>query len=191
MRSAEKLMGIEAETRQMLERLADEKRNQIAQDIIGKEYNYSDLFHTNEWEYKYYKGHVFKAVLVETIMVRDIIGNLGNDYDKSTWDKPRLLELNVYFLRNPLEVLSSNKNLTEKEKSLLKELSWWWKRGENGNNPNYKYCERRHIYKPYRELYDLKNKLYMIGKCTWNYNFKSLTSDDFLKAGLRAVVDIC
>ena len=191
MRSAEKLISIEAETRQMLERLANEKRNQIAQDIIGKEYNYSDLFRTNDWNYKHYKGHVFKAVLVETTVVRDIIGNLENDYGESIWEKREILELKVYFMRNPLEVLSSNKNLTGKEKDLLRELSWWWKQCKNGNNPNYKYFEHRHIYKPSRELDNLKNKLYMVGQFTWSYDFKSLTSDNFLNTGLRSVVDLC
>lgn len=184
--SAEKLLSAEAETRKMLERIARELEKKIAKDLVGKEFYSSDLFGKDDWYYKAYQGHVFKAVVVKADVTSEIMKSITDDYHN--YRNP--VNLNVFFMRNPNTELESKKNLTAKEISLLKELKWWW--GVNkGESADYKRYDGRSIDGVNRDLSELKHNLRMVGRLSWTYDLSQLTDEELLERGLRAEVDIC
>lgn len=185
LRSAEKLISAEAETSAMLEQLAQEKERAIEKKIVGKEFYYDSLEGVNAWDYEKYKGYKYKAVKVETTVMRDITGNIKYASSGETG----LIGLKVYFMRNPVEVLESKKQLTNKETELLKELVWWWKNTKNGKSPiGYKI---RDVLDIHRDLHVLKHKLYMVLYLSWDFDFMSITSDSFIERGLKAEKSLC
>lgn len=186
LRSAEKLIGIEAETRAMLEKIASEKEGAIAKKLIGKEFDYGTLKDQDAWDHKKYKGYTYKAIKVKAKVSSYIIENI---VQHSTSYKPDLINMTVYFMRNPIEVLESKKTLTSKEIALLKELVWWWKQSENCNNPDsYNHMD---LYDIHRELCNLKHGLYMVVYLYWGFDFMRITADGFIEGGLRAVKPLC
>lgn len=186
LKSAEKLIGIEAETRAILEKIASEKEGAIAKKLIGKEFDYGTLEDENAWGCNNYKGFTYKAIKVKAKVSSDIIGNI---VQYSTLYKPDLINMTVYFMRNPIEVLESKKTMTNKEIALLKELVWWWKQSKNGNNPDG--YNHRDLYDIHRELCDLKHRFYMVVYLCWEFDFKRITADDFMERGLRGVKPLC
>lgn len=183
--SAEKLISAEAETTAMLEQLAQEKERAVEKKLVGKEFYYDSLVCEDYWDYEKYKDYKYKAVKVKTTVSRDITGNIKYAYS----DETSLIELKVYFMRNPVEVLESKKQLTSKEIELLKELVWWWKSTKNGKSPVV--YKTRDVLDIHRDLRDLKHKLYMVLYLSWDFDFESITSDDFMEWGLKAKKSLC
>lgn len=187
LRSAEKLLGAEAETRKMLERLAWEKAEAVAKKIIGKTFDATQLISTVSYYYKDYKGYDYKAVFAEGSVVDNFVDNITDNH--RFYKNDSLLYVSVLFMRDPNEVPGIK--LTDKEKSCLKALSWFWDRVKDGENPHYKTYGSKSIYDIHRELCELKNNLHLVYDLQWSYSLQDITSSNFLSCGLRAVANLC
>ncbi len=185
-RSAEKLIGIEGETRTILYRLAYEKQECVAKNLVGKEFTDEDLFSHP----KLHRNRRYKVVMVETEIEDNLIDNLTQHRGDMKFTDPRLFRIIVYFMLNPIEILNTNTKLTTKEKALLNSLLRIYNHIKDG--VNYRVDSwNKHPRELSRELYQLKNNLDIVEPLHWNFNLPKITSDNFLESGLKANCKIC
>lgn len=172
-----KHMEVEGAMKNYFELIASAKRQYVRRKLVQKEFRCEDLLNPKELQYEYrgadVAGHVFKCVAV-----RVEVNAFATVYPATS--KP--INMSILFLRNPDEILSGNKKLTDLEKRYLKQL-----------NNNYMavfgglYDE---IFAAARELSGLKHGIRLVIQRDWEFSFQEVTSQGFVGANLSCMTKL-
>lgn len=171
----QQLLSSHGALKQILDSIAKLKEEAVKNLVIGKIFQVEDLLERNNYRYDTYKGYKYKAVCVHCYSNDIII------YD-SLQDK-RLITLEIHFLRDPEQILENKKQLTDKERTLLKQLQKFY-------DVDRCRCSKEQILSADRELCGLKHGYSLLFNLCWSFSLESITKDNFLEAGLKAVKSI-
>lgn len=162
------------------------KANALSKKILGKSFGIESLCSNEGWVYEKLEGKSLKCV-----MITPSFDKLFIHRNLSDGDNCELLDIKVHFLVNPNPLLNDKKNLTDKERELLKILSQYYDCATRGMNPMDGIFNDNGIAHVADELYYLKHRHYMHFSLTWSYTFEKIVSNYFLTTGLKAVDKLC
>ena len=172
--AAERLIQAEAECRRFAEIMMREKQEKVVNKCLGKVFKCDDIFIKEQWRTENFKGRETKCIGVSFSVYHNMYDTLTDQHYE--W-QPKMANMTLHFLCDPDEYLNSKKKLTEKERSLLKEM-----RGCYECRNNNRLSDKAE--KLSNELDGLKNSIYMYNDLTWSFSLDRLLADDFLSSSL-------
>ena len=184
LRSAEKLIGADAECTAMATHLAKLKEDYIVKNLIGKTFSKDTLMTDKEHYYKYHADGRYKAIHVKSSVTASMCMAVQNR--KFYTD---IINISIYFLLDPQTILDGKMRLTDKEKVILKKMCRYYntREGENGRI-SYNNCESIDTLQD--ELLQLKHRICIMREFRWSYDMPSIMDEKFVSNGLRANLKI-
>ena len=184
MRAAERLLSSGAEFSRYLELIGRKKAGALTKKIVGKKFMAGEILSEGDWEYKYCKENMFKAICVKCVRCP-----YNSPVDICSYGSMSALTVTVHFFADPNVLLASRIKFTDKEIKCLKTIA---KAYEVDNGEEVYSVYMADAVEAAKELRDLKHGLYMHVSLNWNFTLEKVTAPNFLERGLRAnKVELC
>ena len=173
--STERLIGADAECRNLVIMLAKEKEKYVKEKINGNIFPASAILETTDISWPGKSDVRYKVIGVDGKLLWSYKTPIQGSYDENN-----IIGLTITFMRDPQEILESKIKLTEKERFILKSLKTSYER-------SYMYSEDK---EKINALGNLKHEIRLAVELSWTYNFDDIMDEIFIKKGLIAVTKI-